>query len=154
MPKLELYRWGFDINLRSHTVTSLGFSLLFYALFKSVGSALTCFLVGILVDLDHFFDYIKDNGLKVNIAHFYQYFDEGKHEKLYLIFHAYEYLIPIAFLFLVTDNNLMIIAVVIGFAQHLLFDQITNPMKPMAYFLIYRIKNGFSKESLLRDEYL
>jgi hypothetical protein len=108
----------------------------------------------VVVDFDHFFDYIRDNGLQFKRDHFYRYFNEGKYEKLYLLFHAYEYLMAIVLLIMITGNNLFLMAIAIGFFQHLFFDQITNPMKPMAYFLIYRIKNKFSKESLVRDEYL
>ena len=57
-------------------------------------------------------------------------------------------------LIVISNFNPLIVAAVIGFTQHLLFDQITNPVKPLAYFLTYRAKHSFSTQCLLKDEYL
>lgn len=79
----------------------------------------------------------------------------GAHYKrLTIVFHAYEYNVFIVFLIIVTGGNLLVLAVGIGFIQHLLFDQFTNPIKPLAYFITYRLKNQFSKECVLSDDFL
>ena len=113
-----------------------------------------CVLVGILLDLDHLIDYVRDNGLNLNVRYFFQYVNEGKYEQLYVLFHAYEYLLPLYLLIIISNYNPLVAAAAIGFTQHLLFDQITNPVKPLAYFLTYRLKHSFSKQSLLKEEYL
>jgi len=115
---------------------------------------LICFLVGILVDLDHFFEYIKETGWNVNLRQFFHYSYGIKYERFYLLLHAYEYLFLIAIIIVISDYNRLIIAAAIGYIQHLIFDQITNPVKPLAYFISYRFKNRFSKQSLFKDDFL
>jgi len=107
-----------------------------------------------LVDVDHFFEYFKHIGWNVNLKQFFHYSYGIKYERFYLLFHAYEYLFPIAIIIVISDYNLIIIAGTIGFIQHLIFDQIANPVKPLAYFISYRLKNRFSKQSFLRDDFL
>jgi hypothetical protein len=115
---------------------------------------LICFLVGILVDVDHFFDYVRDTGWNLNLKQFFNYSYGAKYERFYLFLHAYEHLILIAIIIVISNYNIFIIAAGVGFTQHLIFDQIINPVKPMAYFLTYRLKNKFSKQCLLKDDYL
>jgi len=142
------------IKLRYHTIASLGFGLAFYLFFKSFASALTCFLVGILVDVDHYFDYIKTTGWNLNLKQFFHLSYGAKLDRFYLLFHGYEYLLLFATIIVMSDYNLLISAAGIGYLQHLILDHIFNPVKPMAYFLTYRLKNGFSKQCLLRDEFI
>lgn len=92
--------------------------------------------------------------MNINIEQFFRYCYEARYERIHLYFHAYEYLLPIALIIVISDYNLLFIAVGIGFMQHLVLDQITNPVKPMAYFIAYRLKNKFSKNSLLKDDFL
>lgn len=41
------------------------------------------------------------------------------------------------------------IAVAIGLTQHLIFDQLTNPLKIGGYLLAYRAVNGFKTELII-----
>ena len=132
----------------------MGFSLIFYLIFKSFFGALTCFLVGILVDTDHFFEYFKYTGWNLNLKQFFRFSYGVKSERFYFFFHAYEHLLPITIILIASDYNIFVIAAGIGFIQHLFFDQMINPVKPMAYFLTYRLKNRFSRKSFLKDDFL
>ncbi len=123
-------------------------------MFTSVAGALVCFFSGILIDVDHYVDYVRDRGFNFNLKRFFQYSHNIEYERLFIVFHGYEYLAPLAILLALSDYNLMVAAVIIGFTQHLLFDQFTNPVKPLAYFISYRLKNRFSKECVLTDECL
>jgi len=143
-----------NIKLEHHALVSLGFGLAFYFVFKSFGSALVCFFAGVLVDVDHYFDYVRDRGLNFNLKRFFEYGYGLEYERLFIVFHAYEYFVPLAIILVLSDYNLFVAAVFAGFAQHLLFDQFTNPVKPLAYFITYRLKNSFSKQSILRDDCL
>ncbi len=107
-----------------------------------------------LVDVDHYVDYVRDRGLNINLKRFFQYSHRIEYDRLFILFHGYEYLVPLALLLVLSDYHLLVAAVIIGFAQHLLFDQFTNPVKPLAYFITYRLKNRFSKECALTDECL
>jgi len=132
----------------------LGFSLAFYLIFKNLLGAFICFLVGILIDIDHFFDYVMDTGWNLNLKQFFHYSYGAKYEQSYLFLHAYEHLLLIVIIIVISNYNIFIIAAGVGFTQHLIFDHIFNPVKPMAYFLTYRLKNRFSKQCLLKDDFL
>jgi hypothetical protein len=123
-------------------------------MFKSVAGALVCVLSGILVDVDHYIDYVRDRGLNFNLKRFFDYGYGIEYDRLFILFHAYEYFVPLAGILILSGYNLFVAAVFVGFAQHLLFDQFTNPVKPLAYFIIYRLKNRFSKQSILSDDCL
>jgi hypothetical protein len=122
--------------------------------FKSFASALVCFFSGILVDVDHYIDYARDRGLNCNLKEFFRYCHSSKYDRLFILFHGYEYFVPLAFILVRSDYNLVLTAVFVGYVQHLLFDQFTNPVKPLAYFITYRLKNRFRKECVLTDECL
>ncbi|MEE8382625.1 MAG: hypothetical protein V3R78_12210 [Thermodesulfobacteriota bacterium] len=107
-----------------------------------------------MIDIDHFFEYIKDVGWNLNTKQFFKFCYEIKYERLYLLFHAYEYLFLIAIVIVISDFNHLVIAAGIGYTQHLIFDQVSNPVKPMTYFISYRLKNRFSKQRLLKDDFL
>jgi hypothetical protein len=132
------------IQLRHHTIASIGFGLVVYLFFKSFSCVLVCFLVGVFIDVDHYFDYIKHTGWNLNIKQFFYLSYGGKLDRFYLLFAA---------IIVISDYNLIIIAAGIGYAQHLILDQIFNQVKPFAYFLTYRLKNGFSKKRFLRDDF-
>lgn len=142
------------IKLHYHTLVSLGFGLAFYFVFKSFASALVCFAAGVLVDVDHYFDYVRDRGFNFNLKRFFQYSYGVEYERLFIVLHGYEYFVPLALLLVLSDYHLLVLAAAMGYTQHLLFDQFTNPVKPLAYFITYRLRNRFSKQCVLRDDYL
>lgn len=123
-------------------------------MFKSFASALVCFFVGILVDVDHYIDYARDRGCNFNLKGFFQYCHGSQYDRLFIVLHGYEYFVPLAFILVLSEYNLFAAAIFVGYAQHMLFDQFTNPVKPLAYFITYRLKNRFSKQCVLTDECL
>jgi hypothetical protein len=142
------------IKLRYHAIASLGCSVLFYLIFKSFLYSVVCFLAGILVDLDHVIDYVRCTGWNLNIKYFFQFVYGIHYDRLTILFHAWEFSVLFVIMIMVTGGNLLVLAVGIGFIQHLIFDQCTNPIKPFAYFIIYRLRHKFSKESILSDDFL
>jgi hypothetical protein len=142
------------IKLQHHALVSLGFGIVFYCMFKSFANALLCFCAGVLVDVDHYIDYVRDRGFNFNLKGFFEYSYGFEYDRLFILFHGYEYFVPLALMLVLSGYNLPVAAVFIGYAQHLLFDQFANPIKPLAYFITYRLKNRFSKQSILSDDCL
>ena len=137
-----------------HIAASAGISLGYQAAVHSWPATLSCFLSGILIDTDHYLEYwatIKK--FPFHYQDLINFFYDTKQTKNYLIFHAYEYLIilwgSIAYFHL---GNVWI-GLAIGLTAHILFDQFTNPGKPLFYFLTYRILNQFEKSKILTDKY-
>ena len=141
------------IKLRYHAIASLGCSVIFYLIFKSFLYSLVCFLAGILVDVDHVFDYVMTTGWKLDKKHFFHVMYGAYYERLTILFHAHEYSVLLVFMIFVTGGHLLVLAIGIGYIQHLIFDQCTNPVKPLAYFITYRLRYKFKKEYLLSDDF-
>ena len=86
--------------------------------------------VGVLMDVDHLFD-------------FYQWYVRGNGKRIYLLFHAWEYsaagVIALAVLFF----HPLFLALVLAHLAHVATDHFHNRLAPMAYFISYRIAKGF-----------
>jgi hypothetical protein len=126
----------------------------FFAVTKSWVGSLACFLSGIFIDLDHVLDFwIAKKKFLFSYEELYAYFAQERQGKLYLLLHSYELLalfwLAIYFLHL----DVLWLGVAWGLTTHMIADQITNPLRAFGYFLVYRIKHGFAKESLFRREF-
>jgi hypothetical protein len=133
-----------------HIITSAGVGLATYHRYRNPGAAITTFLVGWLIDLDHVVDYVKAHGWTLN----WERFSEAKHEhysgKLYLLLHSYE-LIALFFLFFRhPSKHPYRVGITVSLLTHLLLDQKCNPCrKAGTYFLSNRIRKRFEVKHLL-----
>lgn len=104
-------------------------------------------ILGVLVDVDHVFDYIREEH-RFDIKDMFIKSYKGDFEKFYCIFHAWEY-IPLAWLAGVMLGNFTFpVVFTIAYGAHLLPDQLMNNTRPFGYFLTYRIIKGFRMEEL------
>lgn len=71
-------------------------------------------------------------------------------KKVYLYLHSYELIIFLWLAIYIFKLPDIWTAIAIGMTQHLILDQITNPVNRMGYFISYRIKNRFEKEAILQ----
>ncbi len=72
-------------------------------------------------------------------------------KRLYLVLHSYEFIaICWCAIYAFSLSNIWK-AAAIGLTQHIIFDQLVNPVKPLAYFIIYRMINGFDKKTVLKE---
>lgn len=117
-------------------------------------ATLGCFFSGVLIDLDHYLEYYllrKEFPYRYkDLVDFCWYNDE---KKLYLLFHAYEYVFVLWFLIYFFGLSPVWSGLAIGLTIHLLLDQWTNPIKPLFYFLTFRIKNKFEKIEIISEAY-
>ena len=137
-----------------HIVVSAGLSAGVQATMHSWPATIGCFFSGVLIDLDHCLEYCF---LRKKIPYNYQdlvdFCWDTKVNKLYLIFHAYEFLFIFWFLIYFFYLGYLWWGIAIGLTVHLACDQFTNPIKPWFYFLTFRIKNSFEKTKTLSDMY-
>ncbi len=108
-------------------------------------------MVGVLLDLDHFFDYFIHTGWNTDIKRFFEFSYQLKYTRLYVLLHAYEYMIIVALCLVFSHYHPLIIAAGIGYAHHLILDHLFNRVKPLAYFITYRARNRFSMQSFFKD---
>lgn len=141
------------MDIKKHIVMSLSISILIFLYYESITYGIISFLIGVLVDLDHLFDYFKETGIKkqshkFSIKHFFNFFYTRKFKKIYVLFHSYELIIILLVLEIYFKESIFII-ILISWLQHLLFDQFTNYTKPFSYFFLYRLKVNFLPKKIL-----
>ena len=137
-----------------HLLISAALSILLLIWFKSWHAALACLLGGVFIDLDHHLDYFIDKK-KIPLS-YQELFDFGAHgteSKLYLFLHSYELLTLFWLLIWYLHLNDIWIGLALGFSVHMICDQIVNPVRPLGYFLIYRMKYGFERKHIFTKEY-
>ena len=138
----------------SHAIIS---GILGYGIYKCSGSApagCAAFLSGILIDFDHHIDYLIAKGrIPLSYKKLFYFCSYDSYPKIYLLFHAWEYLALLWFFIYIAKLHVIWIGFALGLTTHMICDQWVNPLKPLGYFLIYRIKQGFLKRKILTDEY-
>ena len=117
---------------------------------KTITPSIACFLVGWLVDIDHIWDFYKNVGKDFTVKRFANAFENEEIKKSYIYFHSYELLFGLVFLCFFTHFNYLLAFTTLGFAIHLIFDQIFNPAKPLTYFITYRILNRCNVDIIYR----
>lgn len=137
-----------------HAAVSGAASVVFAYFSGSLGGAVVCFLSGIFIDIDHFIDYwIVKRELFFTFKEldaFFTYVPEGQ---LRLLFHSYELLLILWLVWLFDTTNMIMLGLVSGMSLHMFMDFFVNPVKPLAYFFIYRFKHKFEKESIFVEHY-
>jgi hypothetical protein len=125
-----------------------------YLLSQSMEVSIITFLSGVLIDLDHVLDFLVFSGEKFTLKKFLSWCDEGRWERVSLIFHSYEVYLILAIITYYFPNNILL-GLTYGIGFHLLLDQIWNchicnglRLFHWFYFLTYRIRVGFHKSKL------
>lgn len=141
------------MKLSGHVVVSSVIAVTIFLVSRNLILALSSFLAGILIDLDHFWDYLRSEGLKFDLKDFFYKCDNFQLKKFYLFLHSFE-LLPVLGIFTYLDNhNHLIVGTLIGFSQHLFLDQIFNRAELLGYFFFYRWRKGFSGESIFSKKF-
>lgn len=117
-------------------------------------ATLGCFFSGVLIDLDHYLDYCiihKKFPFKYqDLVEFCFDIDVKQH---YLFLHAYELMFILWVLIYYLGLGKIWIGIALGLTTHMIFDQFTNPIKPLFYLITYRAMNGFEKSKIMTDQY-
>ncbi|MDP8230104.1 MAG: hypothetical protein P9L93_03270 [Candidatus Gorgyraea atricola] len=109
-----------------------------------------CFLMaGVLIDADHYLDYAREHGISLNLKKVYNTCKTPtSFKRLTLILHSYEFVIILWALIFAFDLNIIWNYIAIGFTLHLLIDQVTNPVRSLSYFFLFRALNSFKVEKV------
>jgi hypothetical protein len=76
-----------------HVVTSAAISGILYAIFGSWAVAVSSFITGVLIDVDHIIDYVIVHGLHLDMRNFFSFFYENRLQKVTLVLHGWEWLL-------------------------------------------------------------
>ena len=110
--------------------------------FRSVTCGVASFLAGVLIDLDHLFDYYYTHPLTINPKKVYDACMEMNLKRWFLFLHSYELITAFWVIIFFFGLSNIWKAVAIGFTQHLVFDQLFNPINTYGYFLTFAGDEG------------
>ena len=137
------------MKLYHHTILSLLSSGVLYFFTRSIPAASACFLSGIFIDLDHFFEYFYMFGCRAfSLKKFFQAADDHLYRKFFLFLHSYELAVIFWVISLVLIRRPWAWGFSLGITLHIIADQIYNPCDYRTYFLIFRIRHNFEGDRL------
>lgn len=133
------------MKAKHHAISSLTLGLILSYLFKNLNVFLATSLVGILLDLDHLFDFWHAKPKNpFNLKAFFStktYMQ--KEHTAYVPLHGYEFAILLWILTWQLDWSPILTGAAAGMSLHLILDDIGNELKTLSYFLTYRIYKKF-----------
>lgn len=131
-----------------HFLLALAVGLFFYWRFRRWETIITAIIFGFLIDVDHLFDYFAFFNFQFNLSSFFAtqtYFVPSG--KIYVLFHAWEWLILLWLIFWQIGKRFKIKSlqwVVSGaYFFHLVWDCISTQTLPLVYLITYRLLNDF-----------
>jgi hypothetical protein len=131
-----------------HISITAVFSFVIYSKLNCLAYVFIFVAGGILIDLDHFFDYFLFFKKRFKIKYFFTsaYL---KSEKVYVPLHSWEIVLFVFLLGLVTHNTELFI-LSLSLTTHLLVDNIQRK-NLLFYFFIYRLVKKFNARVLLPE---
>ncbi len=136
------------MKLGHHIAFSTIFSGILYMVSRSWGMASACFISGIFIDLDHVLDFFIIYGRPFSIERFFQvFYHELKFKQIFLILHAWEWLILLFAAAWVTGWSPWFVGILIGSGHHMILDYINNGGYIWSYSIIWRWRNNFDFET-------
>jgi len=113
-----------------HSAISAGIGVGVWGATGSPVAGATALGVGVLMDVDHLFDY-------------YQWYVRRKKGKIYLFFHAWEYSLVGLLVVGLAFYHPVLLAAVLAHLGHVAADHFHNRMAPWGYSIIYRLTARF-----------
>lgn len=146
-------------HLSLHVLTALLAGYIVWRLWRypalSFGAA---FCGAVLIDLDHLIDYFLAFGLHFNIFSFIQGAQFAKNEKIYVLFHGWEYVILLVGIAWLIKSNMKLkvafLALALGAFFHLLMDtNINHGMTIRSYSIVYRAVHDYEMRAIVTPEH-
>lgn len=137
-----------------HFLASFLIAIFFANAFREPSSTfIGAFLGGFLIDADHLLDHYLAFGLRnFKLRDFLSGKAFEKSQKVYVVFHGWEYPLILSFLTYLFIENKTAAALCISFAVSLLFhlviDTLTNQVTPLGYSFLYRYTNHFRRAKI------
>lgn len=139
-----LWKGGCPIQIRYHVGASILVAAAYYAVTGSAPGSLLCAASGVLIDVDHFYDYLRHPGRRLDWKHFVDTHYHARLKRIVLFLHSWELLLLLWLGACFTRHALFFLPVAVGFTQHMLLDCVRNCESPLTYFILYRMAKGFS----------
>ena len=142
------------MTVRTHIITSSVLAVTIYGWTHSIEAAVSAFISGILIDIDHLLDFFLFSGESFSVKAFFSWCNDGRWDRIILIFHSYE----LYFLYGIIVYNYphpILTGILLGTGLHLILDQTGNrhliksfTISKWFYFFTFRAWGGFRKDWL------
>jgi hypothetical protein len=116
---------------------------------RSPWAAAAALAAGTALDFDHLLDYSWNRSGRFTPGHFVRMCAQFRLDRLYLLVHSLEWIIPFLVWAWLADGPPWLKAAGLGLGSHILMDLAGNGMRPQTYFLLYRIAVGFDSRKLV-----
>ncbi|MEW6086798.1 MAG: hypothetical protein AB1498_00590 [bacterium] len=131
------------MKIKYHIAFSAFISGILHMVFKSWIFTFVSFLSGILIDIDHFIDYLIEFNFRFDLKEFLHIYSEKLNVKTYICLHSWELLFILLMTAWLTGWNLWITGTLIGFGQHILLDHFNKPYIKWLYSFLWRREKAF-----------
>jgi membrane-bound metal-dependent hydrolase YbcI (DUF457 family) len=138
------------VRPQGHVIVSAGLGSIFWAKSKDPRTFALSLVFGVLVDLDHLIDYwYFKRRICFDLGEFLhsRYWEHSK--RLFVLFHAFEYLPLVFFFWQAWKGRKWAVAATAAMSSHVLADHLINELKPLGYFISYRIAKRFRSDELI-----
>ena len=133
-----------------HVVLSASSGAILGLMLQSWIAGASCFLMGIFIDLDHYFDFWLNRGFSLSPKRFFDFCYRGTSRKFYDILHGYEFIPFYWLLTMVPELSDFGWGLTVGYTLHLLGDQLFNRhLHRWTYFLTFRIYHRFESSKIV-----
>lgn len=142
------------MNVLGHTIISLTVGTFLYNQSHSFMGFSWFLIAGILVDFDHYIDFVREFGVSFNLKRVYNTCRYGyaNFKKMVLFLHSYEIMILLWVSVYVFSLGIVWRYIALSYTIHLILDQIFNNVKPFSYFFLYRMMNNFDVKKVFLVE--
>ena len=139
------------MKLHAHVTFSAIISGLLYLSFKSWGLAISSFIIGVFIDLDHFVDYIREYGWRIKVKDFFDRCYTCQFDRIMLLWHGWEWMALLSISAWLTDWNPWVTGALIGYSHHIILDMLSNSNAMRSYSLIWKWKNDFHFDTIFSN---
>jgi len=145
------------IHILIHIAASLLAGLVVWRIWKKPAAAfLSALISGVAVDFDHFIDYFLAFGWSFNFNYFIKGYEFLKSNKMYTLFHGWEYAAILFFAVFLLKNKTaktVLLALALGLFFHLGTDVVIDKIPVKSYSITNKIENNFEMQKLVTPEH-
>jgi hypothetical protein len=131
------------MRIEQHVGLSIAFAGILLAVFPSREMAFASLISGVLLDVDHILDFLWQSREKFTLQRFFQVVYRRENPRCYIVLHGWEWLCLFGFLVWAWGGNPWLLGLYLGWAQHMIADQLFNDAKWWSYFFFGRLKHRF-----------
>lgn len=136
-------RYYYCMRPVNHAVLSFTFAGILLAVFPSREMAVASLIPGILLDVDHVPDFLWQSREKFTLRRFFDVVYRRENPRCYIALHGWEWLCLFGLLVWASGGNSLLLGLYLGWAQHMIADQLCNDAKWWSYFFFGRMIHRF-----------